>query len=358
MKLGILTHYNVSSHGALLQMYALQCELKQLGHDVYILEYSPNYDFIDDETRKRFSANIKNVPYYLNSYLLTNGLNAILYQYKKQKILKSFREKYFKLIPYTKSSELDCVIVGSDEVFALENGIDMVMFGHAVTSKKIISYAPSFGQTDLNRINTLGCYELIKSGLQKFSTLSARDNGTKMVLDTLLNTNTPIVCDPALLHDFQKSEIKKRQNYIVVYSYQSNFKEADRISAIQNFAKKNDCKLYSVGSYYKWCNKQINCDPLDMIDIFANARYIITDTFHGTITSYIAHTPMAVFIRNNNNVKLENLINSMGISDRKVTDLSQLDAILNTPVSFSKLDKTVCRLRNEGFAYLSEALSV
>ena len=49
MKLGILTHYNVSSHGALLQMYALQCELKQLGHDVYILEYSPNYDFIDDE---------------------------------------------------------------------------------------------------------------------------------------------------------------------------------------------------------------------------------------------------------------------------------------------------------------------
>lgn len=357
MKVGILTHYNVSSHGALLQMYALKSELEKLGHEVFILEYNPNYDFIDEEARRRFSANIKNIPYYLNSYLLKNGLKTLLYQYRKQKELKSFREQYFKLIPYTKSSELDCVIVGADEVFALENGIDMVMFGHAVTSKKIISYAPSFGQTDISRIKSFGCLELIKSGLQRFSMLSARDAGTKNILDTLLNMDVPIVCDPAILHDFNVREVPKKQNYIVVYSYQSNFNETDRILAIQNFAQKNGCRLYSVGSHYKWCNKQINCNPLEMIDIFANARYIITDTFHGTITSYIAHTPMAVFIRKNNNVKLEDLVNSLGISDRKVTDLSQLDLILNTPVSFTELDEKVTRLRNAGIAYLNEGLS-
>ena len=59
MKIGILTHYNVSSHGALLQMFALQEELKAKGHEVYILTYNRNLDFIDEETKKRFSASIR-----------------------------------------------------------------------------------------------------------------------------------------------------------------------------------------------------------------------------------------------------------------------------------------------------------
>lgn len=52
MKVGILTHYNVSSHGALLQMYGLKKALEEFGHEVFILTYTRNLDFIDEATKK------------------------------------------------------------------------------------------------------------------------------------------------------------------------------------------------------------------------------------------------------------------------------------------------------------------
>ena len=357
MKIGILTHYNVSSHGALLQMYGLQETLLQLGHEVYILTYNPNMDFIDEDTRKRFSASFRNLPYYLNSYLVKNGLPMMVYQYKKQRILRRFRQQNFQLIPYTEVSGLDCVVVGSDEVFALENGLDPVMFGHGFKVNKLIAYAPSCGQTDLKRIDDYGCRELIQSGLQKFTALSARDVGTKQVIDDLTGSKVSLVCDPALLYPYRHPSKKTEKKYIVVYSYQSNFKEKERINTIKEYAKKVGCEIWSVGVYYKWCDKQINCDPLKMIEIFANAQAVITDTFHGTITSYIAHTPMAVFVRKNNNVKLDHLLDLIGIADRKVSSLDYLKTVLEKPIDFSALDENVKKLREDGKKYLVTSLS-
>ena len=93
-----------------------------------------------------------------------------------------------------------------------------------------------------------------------------------------------------------------------------------------------------------------------MIRIFANAQAVITDTFHGTITSYIAHTPMAVFVRSNNSVKLEHLLQMIGIENRKVTTSEMLEAVLNTPVDFDRLDRNVEDLRSNGIKYLEQSL--
>lgn len=356
MKIGILTHYNVSSHGALLQMYGLKKKMESMGHEVFILTYTRNLDFVDAETKKRFSASVKNVPYYLSSYMGEDGIGCLFYQFSKQRTLKKFREDNFSMLPYTMSSQLDCTIVGADEVFALENGVNFVMFGHGITSGRLIAYAPSAGQTDLVRVERFGCKELLKSGLSRFRALSARDTGTQKLLHELIGVDVPLVCDPALLYDFQHPKKECAKKYIVVYSYQSNFKDKIRIKKIKEYAQKKGCELWSVGVYYKWCDKKINCDPLEMIQVFANAQAVITDTFHGTITSYIAHTPMAVFVRDNNNVKLGHLLNMIGIEKRRVVDTEMLEDILNAPLDFNHLDENVGRLRQEGDRYLRCAL--
>ena len=355
MKIGILTHYNVSSHGALLQMYALKKTLEDLGHDVCILSYNRNLDFIDEKTRKRFSASFKNLKYYLTDYIKTNGVGALPFQYKKQRVLAGFREGNFRIIPYTDSCDLDCVVIGADEVFSLENGVNIMMYGHCLTSKRVITYAPSFGQTDLARIKRFGCESIISSGLERIDSLSVRDEGSQSVINALSKKNPPIVCDPALLYDFGVKP-NERKNYIVVYSYQSNFKSPERIKAIQEYAKKENCELWSVGVYFKWCKKKINCDPLQMIDIFRNARAIITDTYHGTITSFIARTPVAVYVRDNNSVKLDYLLQSIGLEDRKVKKDRPLDAVLSVDESFETVEAKVRNLRAQSRAYLEQAL--
>lgn len=356
MKTGILTHYNVSSHGALLQMYALQEELKQRGHEVSILTFQRNMDFIDEDERKRYSASLRNLPYYLKSYMGNGGVPLLNYQYKKQKTLSRFRAEHFKQLPYTESGSLDCVVVGADEVFSLENGVNIMMFGHGVAAPKRIAYAPSFGQTDLARIDRFGCRELIRSGLAGFDALSVRDRGSAETVRELLGIEPLIVCDPALLHDFGGFDKTSDTRYIVVYSYQSNFKDEDRIQAIRQFAKGHHCALWSVGVHYAWCDKKINCDPLRMLNVFAKAQYVITDTFHGTISSYIARTPMAVFVRNNNNVKLDYLLESMGLQARKITALSELEQTLCAPLDFTAVDDRVAESRRTGAQYLDRAL--
>lgn len=233
MRIGILTHYNVSSHGALLQMYALKKKVEEMGHEVFILTYTRNLDYIDEATRKRFSASIRNIQYYLSSYIEEDGVGCLFYQFKKQRILKKFREENFEMLPYTASAQLDCVIIGADEVFALENGVDFMMFGHGLASRKIIAYAPSAGQTDICQVEQLGCKELLSSGLGRFTALSARDVGTKEFLETLTKQEIPLVCDPALLYRFPHPRKEQTKKYIVVYSYQSNFKDKNRIKKIR-----------------------------------------------------------------------------------------------------------------------------
>ena len=42
MKIGILTFHRAINYGAILQCYALSETLKDLGHDVWIVDYRPS----------------------------------------------------------------------------------------------------------------------------------------------------------------------------------------------------------------------------------------------------------------------------------------------------------------------------
>lgn len=61
--------------------------------------YTRNLDFIDEATKKRFSASIKNIPYYLSSYMGEDGLGCLFYQFKKQQVLKSSVRTISKCCP-------------------------------------------------------------------------------------------------------------------------------------------------------------------------------------------------------------------------------------------------------------------
>ena len=74
MKIGILTHYNVNNQGAQLQLYALYHYLKSLGHDMYVLTYNKNFDFIPEEAEKN-NVSLGSVPYYIRNYLIGIFIN-------------------------------------------------------------------------------------------------------------------------------------------------------------------------------------------------------------------------------------------------------------------------------------------
>lgn len=362
MKIGILTHYDVNNQGAQLQLYATYMQLKELGHEPIVLTYKKNYDF-DLQQERRNQITLASIPYILKHFLWEKGFGLTWHNVKKYLYNRQFRNRVFRM-GYYSLTEMDAAIVGADEVFSLEIGVNMMMYGHAVHTDNMIAYAPSIGQTDMRRIEAFHCKELMSSGLRRFKSLSARDHHTQQIVEDLTGIKPVIVCDPVLLYKFPLERFSfpkgtPSKDYMVVYSYDARFISKSEIEAISKYAKENNLLTVSVGTYHKWCDVNIACDALRWLKCIQGAKAIVTDTFHGTIASVITHCPMALYYSETvNSNKMLDLIDRLGLHNRKLNEVTyhELKRVFKEPVDMADLDSRVDKFRSESFQYLKFAL--
>lgn len=363
MRVGILTHYDVNNQGAQLQLYATYHWLQELGHEPVVLTYRKNYDFVP-ELEQRNQIRLSSVPYILKHFLLEKGVGLTWHNVKKYLTNKRFRQQHFRLGSYC-LTEVDAAIVGADEVFSLELGVNMMMYSHGVNTDRMIAYAPSFGQTDLDRIDHFHCRELIASGLQRFSALSARDERTRQIVEELTGRPVGIVCDPVLLYEFPLADYPMpkgtpHRDYMVVYSYDARFTSAVEREAIQTFARAHGLRTVSVGTYHGWCDVNIACNALEWLKCFSGARCVVTDTFHGTIAAAITHRPAALFYSPTvNSSKMLDLIHRLGLDRRLMQEITaeELERVFSETQDMDRLDENIRRFRAASREYLLQSLS-
>lgn len=359
MNIGILTYYGVHNHGAVLQANALKSVLEEMGHNVEFLTFERDYSYISQEQTKKYNISLKSVPYYIR-YTAEKGVGNIIYNLKKRNTLNEFKKNNFKFFEKYSNFNGDVTIVGSDEVFSLEIGYNPMMYGYNVHSKRLISYAASFGPTTTDEVNNKHKSEIIREGLSNFSNISVRDENSKKIIKDVCGTDATIVCDPVILYGYEKEMNFFKPNhkdYIVVYSYDSRMNDPEEVSIIRAYAKKNNLKVYSVGYYHKWCDRNINATPIELIGWIKNAELTITDTFHGSVISLICNTPMAVKLRGNTN-KLAYLLDEYSLSSRIMVDFNNLESVASTAVDFEEVNQVLQRKQRESMLYLRNALEV
>lgn len=363
MRIGILTHYDVNNQGAQLQLYAMYKMLEDWGHAPVVLTYRKNYDFVP-ELEKRNQISLSSVPYILKHFLLEKGPGLTWHNVRKYMANKNFRKRSFRFASYC-SAEIDAAIVGADEVFSLELGANMMMYGHGVNTNNMIAYAPSFGQTDMKRIEQFHCRQLIASGLGHFSSLSARDERTRQIVEALTGRQTGIVCDPALLYEFPLKEYRlpdgtPKGDYMIVYSYDARFVAPSERDAVWTFARKHGLKTVSVGTYHGWCDVNIACNALEWLKCFEKATCVVTDTFHGTIAAAVTNRPVALYYSPAvNSSKMLDLIHRLGLDRRLMKKISaeELEHIFSEEQDMDSLNRRISQFRELSRNYLSNALA-
>ena len=363
-KAGIITHYDVHNHGAHLQLYALSKVLEKFGYEAKALRYKKNYDFMEENASLKYNISFASIPMYLK-YLLSKGFCRTLYNVKKRNALRSFRKEQMLIGEYYSHAEnLDFVAIGSDEIFSIEPGLNPCFFGMGVPCKKVISYAASFGSTTEDLIKDKCAEEFVSAGLNHISKCSVRDENSRNIVNSFTGTEPPIVCDPVILYGYEteilRSKKKKKTNkskYILVYSYDNTLNEEENVSKIRAYAKKKGLKLYSVGFYHKWCDKNINVDPLDIFDWFVGAEEVITDTFHGAVLSIVTNSTMFVKLKPTNRNKLLWLMKEYGLEDRVLDDFSELRLVAEKNIDFSIVNAIVEEKREYSLSYLKGALA-
>jgi hypothetical protein len=306
MKIGIITFHWATNYGAILQAYALQTYLENLGHEVWIINYKP----------KHYELTYKKI--FTNLYLLYD-LKGSLQQIRKEKILDKFRKQKLNLTErYYSTEELqnnppkfDIYISGSDQIlnpsFTL-NG----------DKKPSSAYYLNFGNDRIKRYGyavSFGCVNypinaklLAEPLLQKFDFITVRENSGINILKSMNYFKTEVVPDPTLLID--SSEYTK----LIEYDHNSG-KTYNYVYILRNFIFRNELNKYVKNIKYADKNEYSVSKWLSNIK---NAEFVVTNSYHGVIFCLHFEVPFIVVLETKENV---------GMNDRFYTLLQQLELV-------------------------------
>ena len=339
MKIGIITFHCAHNYGAVLQAYALQEQLKELGHNVEIINYRPKSITEDYEKTIYFYRPYKNVLRKLLSYtkMILFSMIRNLVQPHKIKLRKQCRQKFYNFIntklnlseisyrkPFEEQLDYDCYIIGSDQVWNIDltNGIDPIYWGNFKVGKgaKIMTYAASMSNYNLSNDKK----RTIKLLLNNFSAIGVRELELKNYLDEEFNVLSDVVVDPTLLVDENvlnkiASEPKIGERYVLIYSlglYEYEYRIAKAIAdqlEIVIVTIWGDLKIVNFG------DRCLPVSPEDFIGWFQKADFVVTASFHGTAFSILNRKPFyAVKRGGDKDSRLSTLLDSLGIGDRLV----------------------------------------
>lgn len=361
-KFGIVTHYDVHNHGALLQLTALVRVLARMGIEAKALRFDKNYDFLGHELKAKYDVSVRALGQYLK-FLGERGFGSTLYNVRKRRTLMAYKAGMGIVGDYySESPRLDGVIVGSDEVFALHTGPTPVFFGHCLPTDSVVAYAGSFGPTTVEDVKRLHCESLVGGGLRSMRGVTVRDVNSADVVEALVGVRPEIVVDPVLLYGFGEEiaslAMPKERGYLLVYAYDNRMNSPQEVAAIKEYARKRGLKTLSPGFYHEWCDINVDVDPLRLLSYFKYADEVVTDTFHGSIMSMITQARFAVMTRESNRFKLTSLLHEYGLDNRIFEDWNDVGETLASAIDYESVNREIESRRAASMAQLNRLIAL
>lgn len=341
MKLSIVTVYNSENSGSYWQAYALKKTLEQQGHQVHFY--------------KRGKIGSSHSVMLLFARTAKYGLKGDLQTVKniwQQHIAFSKAQKSF----VADRKQADAYVIGSDTLWSIDQPVFLKQFdlysGMVFPTNTALTYAVSAGNA------TKELFEQIPDIRDRFSRLAGvavRDANTEMIANRYADQPVQRTIDPTMLLEksdyMERSSVKRDGSYILVYTFQELSKtEWERIRA---FADEKQVRILIYGRnsvYQKGCSSS----PDSFISAFANADYVVTDTFHGTVFSMLFHRQFICL--DHNKVKVTELVNQFEFEHRLVQNVDQIASALDTPIEFERFEEIRAEGKKRALEYLTSTL--
>lgn len=363
MKVGIFTFPNSASYGATLQMYALCHVVEGLGHEVEVINYHNAFMKAELHCNSTAGSKIKRS--------VKRVIKKVLHR-KLYRRFKAFEKRVVELYPKKSFSDAsllpeiglkyDAVICGSDQVWNPNiTGGDLSYFLDFCKGKtKRISYAPSFGVEALSD----EMKNNISKELKLFSALSVREAQGQALVADMLNRDVPVVVDPTMLlekSDWEKMEIpylEVKGDFVVYFTVKSSGRLFNKC---RDFAKKNGLTMVVVGgnALKKMKNKDstvhyaVDISPAQWLWLIHNAKYVATNSFHGTAFSIIYEKDFYLELPACANSRLLNVVQIMALEERILSPESEMIPI---KTDYTITGHNMYMLREKSMSYLKDVL--
>ena len=350
MKISLLTFSKESNFGANLQCYALCHTLKEMGHDV---------DVIDIQLHKKAAS--------WHDALLQLPMKRYFHLFR-QKYLNFFTRK-FKTVADLQSAEhkSDLYIVGSDQVWnpAITRQLDPLVyfFSFLPDGVRRISYAASFG-TESWQSSVLT--EEVKMLLHKFNAVSVREQTGVTICQDTFGIDARLVVDPTLLLTSYdeicgKYNPQRETNELVYFTFIRNQAEQ---SIIAEFARANNLQAMALRSNrpIPGFKRRIFLTVPEWLNSIRYAKLVVTNSFHCMVFCIIFHKKfVAVPAKAGRTTRQVGLLEQLGLCDHFCKETSDLyrtmEHVIHKDLDYAVIDQNIKVMREKSLVFLRECCS-
>lgn len=365
--MAIITFHCSHNYGSVLQAYALQSIINELGYNCKIINYieKNNYEqyriFRTNYYRRNWKSFIKDIvlmPLNIKRFI---NFNKFI-----QKSLQLTSKKYYDEETLKElNDEFDIFVCGSDQIWNIDCTSGKVVKPYFLSfvhdSKLKIAYAPSLAHKQfLTKDNKQYC--LMKQLVERFDAVSVREESTVPLFKNITSRNPFVALDPTLLLDVEKyNRILKKENntenYIFVYLLEDGNDQL--IKYCKEIQKRYSLKVYyysSTASNRRKMRdfKNINgvC-PENFLQYIKNAKYVLTNSFHATVFSILFHKQFVSFKTNTSSSRMEDILKKLNLN-RIYSEGFDIDE----KIDYMLVDERLIELRKNSMDFLKSSLEI
>lgn len=378
MKIGIITLPFNSNYGGLLQAFALQSVLKQMGHEVWSVN---RRNRIMPFKIKVLSSSNRLIKSILNRKIgvirswATAKEELIIDQHTNRFISENIRTTDFlkseKAFAGLTRYGFDAYVVGSDQVWrpkyspVLEN--HFLGFINDNEKMKRISYAASFGvdNWEYTPQQTEECRKLVS----KFNAVAVREDSAVKLCKDNFGIEALQVLDPTLLvakeeyiRLVEKDNIPKCNGTLLTYVLDKSPDKQEFIKKIARETGLTEVSIMPESLFRDAGRKKINDCIYPPVTAwlrgFMDAEYVVTDSFHGTAFAIIFNKPfLALGNAKRGLTRFTSLLKIFGLEDRIILSVdSHLTEKLYVPIDFQRVNEILKARQHVAFTFLTDSL--
>lgn len=322
--------YSTTNYGAVLVAFAMEKAIAKIGYKPTTINFVPSAHLFQVTSDCVFST-------FRKHFLHLTGICT-----SKVELKKNINPKFYRLC------------IGSDQIVRAGWHHDFIYYlDWAYGKKTLISYAASFGKANLRM--TVTEQKNAKKCINRFDAFSVRESSGMAIMDKYFNKKCSVVCDPTMLldaNDYQpiidmEAKIKTPPEYVAFYFLNNNREILSKIGenhTLVDAYRDENGKYRTVG---------------DWLYIIKNAKFVVTDSFHGSIFSIIFQKQfIALPTLNGGNERLKNLMSMLG-TDKFIMNGDIVDEkLFEHKIDYAKFAATLSEIKAASFLYLKNALSI
>lgn len=368
LKIGIMTYHRFRNYGSVLQSYALMKYLQNKGHDVCIINYVPEaYGTRTDFLGAPEGSILRRIAYVIGSFPI---------RLRVHEIFKDFRDQYLQLSAnkYENSADfithpldLDVYVTGGDQVWNSRYNFHGDSNGYpyyldfAPADKRIIAYGSSFGEESMD-LTPDPCLNRL---IQRYDYVSVRERSGLDKLRTLGRTDGVHVLDPTLLLSSVEWEplfedIGVKGPYLLMYEPQRTDAKRFKHYALR-IGEERNLRIVKIHKGYtkpNWIDKAVYPSVGGFLALFANAEFVLTNSFHGIAFCLVFNRQFACIPANAANNRVTEMLHMAGLEDRMLDGEQRLNEVLLRNIDFAEVNATVEDKRSISMDYLDRAITV